>query len=55
MWQAEADTELTLSALPTTAVALAGRRYSGVDFFGTPHILTAQIGYSKTPIRNRII
>ena len=35
MWQAEADTELTLSASPTTAVgqkalALAKRRYSTV-------------------------
>ena len=35
MWQAEADKELTLSALPTTAVAqkalaLAKRRYSTV-------------------------
>ena len=35
MWQAEADTELTLSAPPTTAVgqkalALAKRRYSTV-------------------------
>ena len=34
MWQAEADTELTLSASPTTAVgqkalSLAKRRYSG--------------------------
>ena len=38
MWQAEADTELTLSASPTTAVgqkalALAKRRYSTVLFF----------------------
>ena len=37
MWQAEADTELTLSASPTTAVgqkalALAKRRYSMVSF-----------------------
>ena len=37
MWQAEADTELTLSASPTTAVgqkalALAKRRYSTVPF-----------------------
>ena len=37
MWQAEADTELTLSASPTTAVgqkalALAKRRYSTVHF-----------------------
>ena len=36
MWQAEADTELTLSASPTTAVgqkalALAKRRYSTVE------------------------
>ena len=36
MWQAEADTELTLSASPTTAVgqkalALAKRRYSTVS------------------------
>ena len=36
MWQAEADTELTLSASPTTAVgqkvlALTNRRYSTVD------------------------
>ena len=36
MWQAEADTELTLSASPTTAVgqkalALAKRRYSTVQ------------------------
>ena len=35
MWQAEADTELTLSALPTTAVgqkalAMVKRRYSTV-------------------------
>ena len=35
MWQAEADTEVTLSASPTTAVgqkalALAKRRYSTV-------------------------
>ena len=38
MWQAEADTELTLSASPTTAVgqkalALAKRRYSTVQIF----------------------
>ena len=38
MWQAEADTELTLSASPTTAVgqkalALAKRRYSTVIIF----------------------
>ena len=38
MWQAEADTELTLSASPTTAVgqkalALAKRRYSTVILF----------------------
>ena len=38
MWQAEADTELTLSASPTTAVgqkalALAKRRYSTVHFW----------------------
>ena len=37
MWQAEADTELTLSASPTTAVgqkalALAKRRYSTVTY-----------------------
>ena len=37
MWQAEADTEMTLSASPTTAVgqkalALAKRRYSTVVF-----------------------
>ena len=37
MWQAEADTELTLSASPTTvacqkALALAKRRYSTVVF-----------------------
>ena len=36
MWQAEADTEMTLSASPTTAVgqkalALAKRRYSTVE------------------------
>ena len=38
MWQAEADTELTLSASPTTAVgqkalALAKTRYSTVLFY----------------------
>ena len=38
MWQADADTELTLSASPTTAVgqkllALAKRRYSTVCIF----------------------
>ena len=46
MWQAEADTELTLSASPTTAVgqkalALAKRRYSTVltlQFFSTSYI-----------------
>ena len=38
MWQTEADTDLTLSASPTTAVgqkalALAKKRYSTVQFF----------------------
>ena len=38
LWQAEADTELTLTASPTTAVgqkalALAKKRYSTVQFF----------------------
>ena len=44
MWQAEADTELTLSASPTTAVgqkalALAKRRYSTVAHTAAQFIL----------------
>ena len=57
MWQAEADTDLTLSASPTTAVvqkalALAKRRYSTVVIIFPPpslHWLGKQYGSCFTP------
>ena len=53
MWQAEADTELTLSASPTTAVgqkalALAKRRYSTVLIFFFSREIIAASNASKS-------
>ena len=54
MWQAEADTELTLSASPTTAVgqkalALAKRRYSTVVFL-KPIFFTLRLNWKHNRI-----